>query len=190
MVRPLVTSISPTDLTRDALIRATVFTFGIAEVAAGAVVPFPAGGGDPIPAGSRLGGAKSSSIGRGGITPGRTPLKIIGILPDLDLIGYAPVLQSTVQHLEVLVFGRGKYQQDDARLAVGLQAVPQRLPDRILPFLGPFYFNGISAGQDIDPAVGDGIFPLSVEVGVYPVGVRTLGLGGKDGGCRQKEVYS
>jgi len=75
-------------------------------------------------------------------------------------------LGGAVQHLKVLVFGRVKHQQDDARLAVGLQAVPQRLPYGVFPFLDPFYFYGILTGQDMDPAIGDGILPLPVEVGV------------------------
>lgn len=83
----------------------------------------------------------------------------------------ACILEGRIQLDEIFVFIFLLKDQDDPRLFVGLQRIPERLTDGFLPFGRPFDLEGVGFCQQIDPAAFDGNFTLPSDQGLDLIGV-------------------
>lgn len=116
-------------------------------------------------------------VGRKGWWTNGEAREVLGVSPDADVLAHPIVVEGTLQADEVSPVFQGSQEQDDARRFSGLQAVPKCLTKAVLPFAGPFHFDGVGFGEDVNPTIIDGPLYLPPEVFAQYTNVIGLGLG-------------
>ena len=80
--------------------------------------------------------------------------------------------------------------EHDSRRFAGLEGVPERLPDRVLPSAGKFHLDGVRLSHDVHSPVGNPVFHLPAQRGRDPLLIPALRPAFGFGSDRQGEQQS